>query len=256
MSEPFIELEGKTALVTGGSRGIGSGIVRSLAEQGANVVLTYLSSKTEAEELVAEFGEDRILAIQADQADAEVVRRLWDECVAWKGRIDVVVSNAAVRPLISVDSTFEEWDEAWRWALNANLLATAHLVRLAILHYRETGGGTIIALSGRIAVRGDGPDTLPDGSSKGGIVSLIRGVARGFAKENISAYLVSPGVILTPAAEEHVQHYGAEASLSEIPMGDFGTPEDIGNVVVFLASGRARYATGATVQVHGGSFLY
>lgn len=256
MSEPFVDLSGKTALVTGGSRGIGAGIVRSLVEQGANVVLTYLSSASEAEALVAEFGAERILAIQADQADREVVKRVWEESVAWKGRIDVVVSNAAVRPFVTVDSSFEEWDEAWRWALGANLIATAHLVRFAILHFRERGGGTIIALSGRPAVRGDAPDTLPDGASKGGIVSLIRGVARGFAKENISAFLVSPGVVMSPAAEEHLEHYGADAWLAEIPIGEFGKPEDIGNVVVFLASGRARYATGATVQVHGGSFLY
>jgi 3-oxoacyl-[acyl-carrier protein] reductase len=256
MTEPFVDLTGKTALVTGGSRGIGAGIVRCLLDQGANVLFSYLSSETEADALVAEYGAQRARAVQADQADREQVRRLWEESVAWKGRVDVVVSNAAVRPFVTVDSSFEEWDAAWRWAADANLIATAHLCRFAILHFREHGGGTIIGISGRPAVRGDAPDTLPDGASKGGIVSLIRGVARGFAKENVSAFLVSPGVIMSPAAEVHLEHYGADKWLAEIPIGEFGQPEDIGNVVVFLASGRARYATGATIPVHGGSFLH
>jgi 3-oxoacyl-[acyl-carrier protein] reductase len=256
VTEPFVDLTGKTVLVTGGSRGIGAGIVRCLLDQGASVVFSYLSSREESDALVAEYGEDRALAVQADQADAAEVLRLWETAVAFKGGIDVVVSNAAVRPFVQVDDPFEEWDRAWRWALDANLIATAHLCRLAILHFRERGGGTIIGISGRIGVRGDAPDTLPDGASKGGIISLIRGIARGFAKENVSAFLVSPGVITSPAAEEHLQHYGAEKWLAEIPIGELGKPEDVGNVVVFLASGRARYATGASVPVHGGSFLY
>jgi NAD(P)-dependent dehydrogenase (short-subunit alcohol dehydrogenase family) len=255
VSPGFVDLSGKVALVTGGSRGIGAGIVRSLLEEGAAVAFSYLSKAADAQAIVDEFGPERAIAIQADQADSGEVLRLWDEAVAWKGGIDVVVSNAVVRPFIPIDSSFEEWDKVWKWAANANLVAVAHLCRLAILHYRSRGGGIIVAISGRHAIRGDAPDTLPDGTTKGAVVSLIRGIARGFAKESISAFLVSPGLIRTPAAEEHLDHYGAEKWLAEIPIGELGEPRDIGNVVVFLASGRARYATGTTIAVHGASVL-
>jgi 3-oxoacyl-[acyl-carrier protein] reductase len=256
MPEPFVDLTGKTVLVTGGSRGIGAGIVRGLVEQGADVIFSYASSVADADALVAELGPERVRAVQADHAQRDETRRLWEQSVAWKGRVDTIVCNAAVRPFVSVDSTFEEWDEAWQWASNANLIATAHLCRFAILHFREHGGGTIIAISGRHAIRGDSPDNLPDGASKGGIVSLIRGIVRGFARENVTAFMVSPGVVMSPAAEEHLKHYGTQKWLDEIPLGEFGQPEDIANVVVFLASGRARYSTGANVPVHGGSYLY
>jgi NAD(P)-dependent dehydrogenase (short-subunit alcohol dehydrogenase family) len=254
MSAGFIDLTGKVALVTGGSRGIGAGIVRSLVEEGASVAFNYLSASADAQALVDEFGTDRVLATQADMAQRGEVLGLWDTAVEWKGGLDVLVLNASVRPFIPIDAPLEEWDEAWRWSSDANLIGPAHLCRLAILHYRERGGGIIIAISGRHAIRGDAPDNLPDGSTKGGIVSLMRGIARGFARENISAFLVSPGFIATPSGEDHLAHYGAEW-LAEIPIGEAGTPRDIANVVVFLASGRARYATGTTVSVHGASVI-
>jgi 3-oxoacyl-[acyl-carrier protein] reductase len=249
-------LAGKTVLVTGGARGIGVGIVRVLAAHGAAVVFTYRSSEDAARALVAELGHERVLGIRADQAEAREVLRMWDEARTWRGHIDVIVSNAAVRPYVTVDDGFERWDEAWRWALDANLIATAHLCRLGILHFREHGGGIIIGVTGRIAVRGDAPEALPDGAAKGGIASLLRGISRGFAQDGIVTFLVSPGVINSPAAEEHLERYGAEEWLREIPMGRFGDPEDVGNVVAFLASGAADYSTGTSISVHGGSFVY
>jgi 3-oxoacyl-[acyl-carrier protein] reductase len=255
MSENFVDLTGKVAYVTGGSRGIGAGIVRGLVEQGASVAFTYLSAAAEAQELVDELGSDQLLAIKADQSESGEILRSWEQAVAWKGGIDVLVCNATWRPIIPIDSSFEEWDRVWKSACDSNVTAVAHQCRLAVLHFRERGGGIIIGISGRHAHRGDAPDTLPDGTTKGAVVSLIRGIARGFATENISAFLVSPGLIITPAGEEHLAHYGSEKWLAEIPIGEFGTPGDIANVVVFLASGRARYATGATVQVHGASVI-
>lgn len=255
MSENFVDLTGKVAYVTGGSRGIGAGIVREMVEQGAAVAFTYLSAVTEAQELVDELGSDHVLAIQADQAQSSEILHSWEEAVAWKGGIDVVVCNATWRPIVPIDSTFEEWDRVWKSASDSNLVAVAHQCRLAVLHFRERGGGIIVGISGRHAHRGDAPDTLPDGTTKGAVVALIRGIARGFATENISAFLVSPGLIITPAGQEHLDHYGGDRWLNEIPIGEFGTPKDIANVVVFLASGKARYATGATIQVHGASVI-
>jgi NAD(P)-dependent dehydrogenase (short-subunit alcohol dehydrogenase family) len=252
----FIDLSGKTVLVTGGSRGIGDGIVRALAREGANVILNYTSSRERAEAISDELGRERCLPVQAELSRWQDLDRLWAEAEAWKGRIDVLVNNAAVRQPISMDAPSEEWDEHWIYALRVNLVATAHLSRLAIKHFKASGGGIILGITARIAVRGDRPDFFHDGASKGGMNSLLRGIARFYAKDNILTYLICAGVIQTRQADEMLDKYGAEEMLREIPLGAFGTPEDVANLVVFCASGKARYSTGATIDCVGASFLH
>jgi NAD(P)-dependent dehydrogenase (short-subunit alcohol dehydrogenase family) len=252
----FAELTGKNILVTGGSRGIGEGIVRGLAEQGASIVLNYLSSRERAEKIADEIGRERCLPVQADIANWRDLERLWATAVDWRGRIDVLVNNAAIRQPISMDADSEEWDSHWIHALRTNLVSTAHLSRLAVKHYKKTNGGIIIGITARIAVRGDRPDFFHDGASKGGMNSLLRGIARFYARDNISAFLICAGVIKSRQADDMVAIYGTEEMLREIPVGAFGTPEDVANVVVFCASGKARYATGATIDVVGASFLH
>jgi NAD(P)-dependent dehydrogenase (short-subunit alcohol dehydrogenase family) len=252
----FIDLTGKTILVTGGSRGIGEGIVRGLAQEGANIVLNYTRSKDRAERIAEEIGRDRCITLGADLSDWRQLERLWKQAVEWKGRVDVLVNNAAVRQPVALDAPTEEWDARWVEAMRINLIATAHLSRFAIHHYKETGGGIIIGITARIAVRGDRPDFFHDGASKGGMNSLLRGIARFCAKDNVLTYLVCPGIIQTDQSDGFVQHYGLEEAVREIPLGELGKPEDVANVVVFLASGKARYSTGATIDVVGASFLH
>ncbi len=252
----FIDLSGKTVLVTGGSRGIGEGIVRSLVAEGANVILNYSSSKERAEAIADELGRDRCLPVQAHMDRCEDLDRLWAEAVKWKGRIDVLVNNAAVRQPMSMNAPSKEWDDHWIYTLKVNLVATAHLSRLAVLHYQEKGGGIIIGISARIAVRGDRPDFFHDGASKGGMNSLLRGIARFYAKDNIQTYILCVGVINTQQADDMLTIYGAQEMLSEIPIGHFGTPQDVANVVVFCSSGKARYSSGTTIDVTGASFIH
>jgi 3-oxoacyl-[acyl-carrier protein] reductase len=252
----FINLTGKTILVTGGSRGIGEGIVRGLIEQGADVVLNYTSSRERAEAIADELGRSRVLPIQADMDKWEDLDRLWTQAVGWRSRIDVLVNNAAVRKPIAMDISSKDWNDLWLYTLKVNLVATAHLSRLAVLHYQQMGGGSIIGISGRIAVRGDRPDFFHDGASKGGMNSLLRGIARSYAKDNIQTYILCLGVINTQQANDMLSRYGAEEMLSEIPVGQFGTPRDVADVVIFCASGRARYSTGTTIDVTGGSFIH
>jgi 3-oxoacyl-[acyl-carrier protein] reductase len=252
----FIDLTGKTVLVTGGSRGIGEGIVRGLAREGANVVLNYTRSRERAEAIADEIGRDRCLPLGADLTDWRQLEQLWKQSVAWKGRVDVLVNNAAVRSPISLDAPTEEWDAHWIEALRINLVATAHLSRFAIHHFRDTGEGIIIGITARIAVRGDRPDFFHDGASKGGMNSLMRGIARFCAKDKVLTYLVCPGIIQTDQGDDFVRIYGLSEAVKEIPLGELGKPEDVANVVVFLASGKARYSTGATIDVVGASFLH
>jgi 3-oxoacyl-[acyl-carrier protein] reductase len=252
----FVDLTGKTVLVTGGSRGIGEGIVRGLVGEGANVVLNFGSSLEQAEVIADELGRDRCLPVQANMASWQDLDRLWAEAIAWKGRVDVLVNNAAIRQPISMQAPSQEWNAHWLHALQVNLVATAHLSRLAVLHYQQAGGGIVMGISARIAVRGDRPDFFHDGASKGGMNSLLRGIARFYAQDNIQTYLLCVGVIDTRQGKDMVSIYGAEEMLSEIPMGSFGTPQDVANVVVFCASGRARYSSGATIDVTGASFIH
>ncbi|MGE0024866.1 MAG: SDR family NAD(P)-dependent oxidoreductase [Hyphomicrobium sp.] len=252
----FIDLTGKTILVTGGSRGIGEGIVRALVERGAAVVLNYTSSRELAEAIADELGRGVVLPIQADMDKWEDLDRLWAHAVRWKNHIDVLVNNAATRQPIAMDASSKDWNEHWLYTLKVNLVATAHLSRLAVLHYQQMGGGGIIGISGRIAVRGDRPDFFHDGASKGGMNSLLRGIARAYAKDNIQTYILCVGVINTQQANDMLGIYGEEDMLSEIPAGHFGTPQDVANVVVFCASGKARYSTGATIDVTGASFIH
>jgi 3-oxoacyl-[acyl-carrier protein] reductase len=244
----FVDLTGKTVLVTGGSRGIGEAIVRTCAEHGAHVVLNYSQSGDQANAIAQEIGTERCLVVQADVGKLDDVERLWREAVAWQGAVDVLVNNADVREDVPLEAPAEEWDAVWRRAFEVNLLGAAHLSRNAILHYRERAGGIIIGLSARVAVRGDVPTAFQDGALMGSINSLMRGIARFFAADNVLTYIIACGVIETDQAKEYLDLHGREEMLAQIPLGEFGTPQQIADLAVFLASGRARYATGATID--------
>jgi 3-oxoacyl-[acyl-carrier protein] reductase len=252
----YATLKGKVILVTGGSRGIGEGIVRHFVAQGSYVAFSYASSGERAEQIVAELGSDRCAAFRVDLGRPGEIEPFWNAVTAWKGGIDVVVSNAGTRESVPVEASVEEFDEVWIRALRVNLVATAHLARLAILHFRKRSGGTIIAITGRIAVRGDWPDFLHDGAAKGGVNSMMRGIARAYGKDNVSTYLVCAGLTDTEQAARMIDRYGRDAMLREIPAGRLGTPDDVAKICVFVASGEAAYASGATIDVVGASFLH
>jgi NAD(P)-dependent dehydrogenase (short-subunit alcohol dehydrogenase family) len=259
VSEHYPELGGKTVLVTGGSRGIGEATVRAFAEHDTRVAFNYRASAARADGLVAELGRDRIRAVQADLVDPAQVERLWTEALAFAGGVDVLVNNASVRePIDLVGPSTQEWDRHWLEALRVNLVATAHLSRFAVAHWLERGsGGVIVGITGRIAVRGDYPDYLHDGAAKGGMNSLLRGLARGFAKDGILTYLICGGIIDTDQARAQIESHGSDDRyLREIPIGEYGTPQDISELVLFLATGRARYSTGSTIDAVGASFLH
>jgi NAD(P)-dependent dehydrogenase (short-subunit alcohol dehydrogenase family) len=254
----YPELEGMGVIVTGGSRGIGEQTVRDFAAAGARVYFNYRASSTRAEEMCAELGSENVACTQADLASMADVERLWHEAVGWAGRIDVLVNNASVRVPVALDAPTEEWDAHWMEALRVNLVAPAHLSRMAIHHFLERGArGVIIGLTGRIAVRGDYPDYLQDGAAKGGLNSLMRGIARGFAKDDILTYLISGGIIDTDQARGQIESHGNDDRyMREIPMNEYGTPKDISELILFLSTGRARYSTGSTIDAVGASFLH
>ena len=251
----MIDLSGKVILVTGGSRGIGAAIVRALAGAGGDVVVHYGRSRERAEAVADEIGRDRCRLAAADLGDESAVPALWRDAVAWKGRIDVLVNNAGIYVPAGVDADFETWCDVWARTLRVNLVAAAHLCREAIRHFRERGGGTIVNVASRAAFRGDAPDYTHYAASKAGMVALTRTIARGFAADNILAFAVAPGFVRTEMAREFVRQHGDDSVVREIPLGDIAPPEDVANVVAFLASGLARHATGTTVDVNGASYV-
>ena len=251
----MIDLHGKAVLVTGGSRGIGASAARVLAHAGARVALHYGRGRQEAEAIAAELGPE-CHPFGADLAAPGAAFRLWDDACAWAGRIDVLVNNAAVVTPLTIEDDLQTWDRVWQETLAVNVRAAADLCRVAIHSFRTQGGGTVISVASRAAFRGDDPHLMHYAASKAALVALTRSIARGYAQDNILAYIIAPGFVRTERQEEVIRHRGEEVMLRDIPLGEMARPEDVANVIAFLASGLARHATGTTIDINGASYFH
>ena len=251
------ELAGKTILVTGASKGIGAAIVRALGEQGASVVAHYGSDEAGAREATAAIPEEQKLLLQADLADPAGPKRLWAEALAWRGGVDVLVNNAAIMIQTPLDAEEGPWSDAWETTLRVNVLAPASLMRDAVGHFRGRGGGTLITLSSWAAQRGAGNSNLVAYSaSKAAIQAMAKTIARNHASEGILSYIVAPGVVRTRMSEDAAAARGGEEAITQtLAMGEWVPPDDIAGLVAFLATGRVRHLTGATLDVNGASYV-
>lgn len=241
-------------LVTGASRGIGAEIARAMAASGAKVAVHCSASPEEAAQVAAACGSDARTFV-ADLADPAACQRLWAEVVAHYGRVDMLVNNAGVATAVD-DPSLDRWLEIWNHTLDVNLRAAALLCRLATDHFIANGGGRIINISSRAAFRGDQPDYIAYAASKGGMVALTRSIARGFGKQNIVAFNVAPGFTRTAMAQDFIDQYGEDYATSDLALTRLTEPKDIAPTVVFLASGLADHATGATIDINAGSYVH
>ena len=207
----MIDLTGKTTLVTGGSRGIGAATVRQLVSQGSSVVVHFGSNLTAAQALAEEFSETSVHLCQADLTSESETERLWDNALAWHGRIDVLINNAGIYEKSPLDLDLDHWLDDWQRTLRINLLAAAQLCRRAVAHFREIGGGVLINVSSRSGKRGDNINHLHYGASKAGLLALNRTIARDCAKDNILAYGIAPGFVLTDMVGPVIEEKGLEA---------------------------------------------
>ncbi|MET0719321.1 MAG: SDR family oxidoreductase [Tardiphaga sp.] len=251
----MIDLTGKVALVTGGGRGIGTAIVRRLAGLGGAVVLHDLPGAAGAVALQQELGDARCRLVGADLAQPAELQRTWREALAWRGRIDVLVNNAGIYEPAPLEAAAEAWTAAWQRTLAVNLVAPAYLCREAILHYRGAGGGIIVNIASRAAFRGDDAEYQHYAASKAGVVAMTRTIARHHGREGVTAFAVAPGFVRTSLNDAAFRELGEEAICRDIPLGEMAEPEDIANLVAFLASGLARHATGTTVDINGASYV-
>lgn len=253
-------------LITGGSRGIGAAIVRALHAASHSVLFTYAERREQAEALASELASgdsaaaERIGCVRCDLADRTALPKLIEMCAERFGGLDVLVNNAAIYDENPFDGDdYARWRAGWERTFAINLFGAADLAWLAIRVMRaqppgERGvRGRIINVASRAAHRGE-LSYADYGASKAGLVNLTKSIARGCARNGIVAFAVAPGFIATEMAEEERQRHGG-AIEAEIPSGRVGTPEEVAQIVAFLASGLADYATGTTIDVNGASYV-
>jgi 3-oxoacyl-[acyl-carrier protein] reductase len=257
----MIDFSGKVILVTGGSRGIGAATVKALVGAGGDVVLHYGSNGAAAEKTAQEAGPEHCRLVRADLNVPGAAVGLWCQAVDWKGRVDVLVNNAGVFYPGLVSGPDADWLENWQRTLQINLVATADLCRQAVNAWRDGENkavrGIIVNVASRASWRGDGPEHWSYAASKGGMISLMKSIARAYASDGILCYGVAPGFVETDMANESFEHDLALRDLvvRDIPMGDIAPASDIANTICFLASGLAPHATGATLDVNGASYV-
>lgn len=244
-----IMLENKVALVTGGSRGIGREIALTLAGYGASVIVNYNGSKERADEVVAEITENggRALAIQANVASAQDVAKLFEEAAAAFGRIDILVNNAGItKDNLILKMSEEEFDAVLDTNLKGAFLCMKHASKLML---RQKAGRiiNISSISGIIGNAGQANYC----AAKAGLIGITKSLARELGSRGITVNAVAPGFIETDMTEKLSEQI-KEGMLAQIPLKRAGSVKDIAEAVAFLASERAAYITGQTLQVNGG----
>lgn len=242
-------LAGKTAVVTGGSRGIGRAICLELAKQGANVVVNYSGSEAKAAEVVKEIEAlgPKAIAVQANVADSTSVDSLMKQAMETFGSIDILVNNAGItRDNLLMRMKEQEWDDVMDTNLKGVFLCTKAVTRQMM----KQRAGRIINISSIVGVAGN-PGQANYVAAKAGVIGLTKTTAQELASRNILVNAIAPGFItteMTDALPEEIK----ETMLKQIPLAKLGQPEDIAKAVVFLASDSANYITGQTLHIDGG----
>jgi 3-oxoacyl-[acyl-carrier protein] reductase len=250
-----LELNHKVALVTGGSHGLGRAISLALAAEGARVAINYRRHPEQAETLAAEIQRQfgvAALAVRGDIACEADVAALFERIESAWGVVEVLINNAAVCPTCQVkDLTLEQWTQTLDVNLTGTFLTSRELVRRLLAAGRK---GRIVNVSSQAAFRGSTTGHAPYDASKGGMVSFTVALARELAPRGIAVNAVAPGMMRTEMTARTLDAH-QEKYLARIPLGRIGQPDEIANVVAFLASERASYMTGATVDVSGGMLM-
>ncbi|MCI0491081.1 MAG: SDR family oxidoreductase [Blastocatellia bacterium] len=250
----IIEMDGKTAIVTGGARGIGRAVVEALARAGADVVIGDLR-RDEAEAAALEISEHsgrRVVAVQTDVTKLEDAQRLCAETLRLFGRVDVLVNSAGwdrLMPFVKTDP------ELWDRVISINFRGVVHTCYAVLPHMSERKQGSIVNLSSDTARIGSFGEAIYS-ASKAAVIAFSKTLAREHARDHIRVNAVCPGLVDTPLIEEMRQDDFTrkiiDSIISYIPFKRMGEPEEIAPLVVFLASDAARYITGQVVSANGG----
>lgn len=254
------DLKGKTILITGASRGIGHEIAQQALKEGAYVIAHYYQSKKEVEKLEKLSSKNQLLLVQGNLNKKNAAQKLFQHAFDWRGNLDILVNNAGALYTTGFNEKDDVWQNAWENAIQTNLISAAQLSRKSIqMAMKKSAELIIINISSRAALRGSGTaENIQYAASKAGMLTMTKSLARTYAGDGIYVYAIAPGFVLTDMVTEFTNKYGAEATeqvKQSIPMQSFIPPSEIGNLVMFLAKGKLKHATGSTFDITGASYL-
>ena len=241
-------LTGKTAIITGGSRGIGKGIVETFAKQGANVAFTYLSSEAAAQQFETELNAMGIKAkaYKSDASDYAQAQSLIEQVIEDFGSVEVLINNAGVtKDNLMLRMSEDDWDKV----MNINLKSAFNLTKAVIKPMMKQRLGSIVNISSVVGVSGNAGQANY-AASKAGMLGFTKSIAKELGSRNIRCNAIAPGFIATEMTEELADNV-RDAYLANIPMKRFGTPEEVANACVYLASDLSAYVSGQTINVCG-----
>lgn len=245
-------MKGQTAVITGSSRGIGRTTAEEFAKRGVQIVVVDINgnnAEKSAEEIKSQYGVET-LGIRADVSNSEDVKRLFEEAVKKFSKIEILVNNAGItRDNLLIRMKDEEWDDV----LNTNLKGAFLCSREAIKIMSKNRYGRIINIASVVAFIGN-PGQVNYSASKGGLVALTKTLAKEYASRGITVNAVAPGFIQT-AMTEKLPEKVKEEMLRMIPLGRFGTTQDVANAIIFLALPESGYITGQVIHVNGGMYM-
>ena len=240
-------LNGKVAIITGGSRGIGEGIVRRFVAEGASVVFTYRSSDEKAKTIVSELGEEKVLAIKSDASKMEDADILVKSTIEKFERIDILINNAGItKDTLMLRMSEEHWDDV----MDVNLKSVFVMTKSVLKTMMKQRAGSIIHMSSVVGVFGNAGQANY-AASKAGIIGFSKSVAKEVGSRNIRSNVIAPGFIQTEMTGE-LDEKTRDNYINSIPLKDFGKPEDIANGCVYLGSDMSRYVTGQVISICGG----
>jgi 3-oxoacyl-[acyl-carrier protein] reductase len=246
-------LQGKTALITGASRGIGKGIAEVFAKNGCNIAFTFASSVEKARAFEQSLSEQygvKVKGYQSDAANFEQSITLAETVIADFGKIDCLINNAGItRDTLMLRMTEEQWDEV----IDTNLKSAFNLTKAFLKHFLGNRAGSIINMTSVVGVMGNAGQANY-AASKAGMIGFTKSIAKELGSRNVRCNAVAPGFIeteMTHALDENVRKQWAET----IPLKRGGTPDDVANVCLFLASDMSAYLTGQTLSVCGGMLM-
>ncbi|HPJ15176.1 MAG TPA: 3-oxoacyl-[acyl-carrier-protein] reductase [Spirochaetota bacterium] len=245
-------LKGKTAVITGGARGIGKSIAVKYAQNGANIVISDMASPEQMQEVVKEleaFGV-KAKAFQSDVTDYDAVKKLLDDVVAEFGSLDIVVNNAGITkdmPIIAMK------EKDYMDVINVNQKGVFNMLKHASVIMLKQKSGRIINMASVVGVMGNAGQ-VNYSASKAAVIGMTKSVAKELASRGITCNAIAPGFIQS-AMTDKLNDAQKNAMLSEIPLKKFGQPEDVANTALFLASELSSYLTGQVICVDGGMIM-